>query len=584
MELLQDVKRKDGVEEYYRQMGRLARSDYWFYLRAVVGYQFLDPWDHGEEQVWFLEQNLGSPMMFVMPRGSCKSAVITIPFIPWALARDPMLRGLITNVRDPRARAFARQAAEVVTSPRYQACFPYVTPGRKWGEEGYYTTAAENEDDDETESEELRAVESRVEASIGSVGVGGNITSNHVGVLIHDDLVSEATYDSESEHNAATKFLNESFNCIDIAGQMIMCFTRWKPDDVYEPYVSGVKQGPGGRFKVFVRGARKTRFVLNDSGEVENEIFNPKRPWKDAHGKTKWVGYDDALLDSLETAHGDLYFALYENRPISDANRRLRYDLAKGFKDVPFELSSEVRVGIEAGGPQDVMYTTLLRHMREENRAFPVQRMIPPRNKDKQAHIQAALGHLLREERFFASEEFWRRSGIEKEMKDFPLGSSDDLLDSVKWGALKAPQQIGENPPVPFISIDSAFTVGTQSNYTAVTVCCWHGNHYHVLEGRKFKTQDADVVIQEIFRMYDKYSKGGTKRQSIVKKKRGFYSPGNERPVRRQAKKADIDLWGKGAYTAHYLQQEAENERRASEIQTEGNEQDSGVSGFGEEG
>lgn len=576
LEQLREVRKEYGSEAYYLQMGDFATKDYWFYLRVVLGYNFLDEWDHGEEMIWFLEQNLGSPMIFLVPRGSCKTGSITVPFLPWSLARDPTLRGIITNVRDPKARQFARQAASVITSPRYQACFPYVQPGIKWGEEGYFTAKLE-EEEGITEETELDTVEGRVEPSIGSYGVGGNVTSAHVRVFIHDDLVSEATYKSEVERTAAISLLEESFNCIDPGGQMILTATRWSPDDVYDQYVSGDKPGPSGeKFKVFRRGAYKTRFVFDEGqNQIVNEIFNPYRIFVDKNGKRQRVGYTLEFLQGREKAKPDAYLALYENTPIGDANRRLDPELIKGFEAIPFDLSSEVRVGIEAGGTQNVLYNALIKSMRDNSRTFGVMKFVPPRNDDKKSQIEAALGHLIREERFYCQKDFWRMSGVKKEIEDFPIGLQDDLLDAMKWAALKAPRHIKGAPPIPFIAIDPAFTAEGHSNSTAIVVACWHGADFYILEGKKFKTQESDMIFRELYRYYDKYTSGGVKRERREARTLGFYSPGNERKTVSQKSMKEAKLWGAGAYTAFYLKQEEENERRRNG--ENGSEQDSGT-------
>lgn len=542
-------------------MGELAKGDYWFYLRAVLGYTFLDPWDHGEEVVWFLEQNLGHPMMFIIPRGGAKTGLITVPFLPWAIARDPSLRGLITNVREPKAKHFARQAAAIILTPRFQACFPYVRPGPKWGEEGYFTEQAVLEDDSERE---LEGAGGRVDPSIGSVGVTGNITGAHVRALIHDDLINDETYMSEVENSRAVRFIKESFNCLDPGGQMLMQFTRWGPNDCYSAFESGQLSGPGEKFRVFKRGAY--RKALDENGEPVVEIFNPIRTYVDMHGKNQRVGYTPEFLESMKQVHGDLFYSLYMNEPLSDANRRLAPDIVKQFIKLDFEFATAPRVGIEAGGAQDAFYESVVKQMRAEERTFPIQRLIPSRKIDKHTTIETELGRLNREGRFNVREDAWLRpNGLRKEMEDFPLGD-DDLLDAVKWAAKNAPKYVTGRLPIPYIAVDPAFTVGPESNYTAIAVGLYYGESqdFYVLETRKFKALKTEIIHNEIFRLVEKYSRGGKEREINKPRSRGFYSPGNvparkDKPTRRM-----MSMWGHGIYAGHYLRKGEYEEKRDS--------------------
>lgn len=534
-------------------MGELAKNDYWFYLRAVLGYNFLDPWDHGEELVHFLESNLGHPMMFIVPRGGAKTGTITVPFLPWAIAKDPTLRGLIANVREPKAKNFARQAASIITTPRYQACFPYVMPSSKWGEEGYYTQQAAMEDLDDKDRE-LEGSAGRVDASIGSVGVTGNITGAHVRALLLDDLINDETYMSEIENSRAVRFIKESFNCLDPGGQILMQFTRWAPGDCYSGFEEGKMPGPGEKFRVFKRGAERT--VLDDAGNPVTEIFNPHRTYVDMHGKTQQVGYTKAYLESMKEVHGELYYAIYMNQPISDANRRLQSELVKEFIRLDFDFAATVRVGVEAGGVQDAFYNSLTRRMREEEKSFSLERLIPPRRGEKAKHIESALGRLTREGRLYVREDSWiRPNGLKKEMDEFPLGSEDDLLDAVRWLANKAPRYQAGALPIPYVAVDPAYTIGPDSNSTALAVGFYYGEEQslYVLETMKFKANKSEAIENAIFRWVEKYSRGGKDREAAKLRRAGFHSPGNEPPKTQRPTRRATTMWGHGIYAAHYL-------------------------------
>lgn len=538
-------------------MGKLALNDYWFFLRVICGYRFLDPWDHGEELVWFLEQNLGHPMMFLVPRGGCKSATITIPFLPWRLAKDPTLRGIITNVRDDKARKFARQAAGIITSQQYQACFPYVIPSSKWGEEGYYVED-ENED----------GAGGRLDPSIGCFGVGGNLAGSHLRCILHDDLINEDTADSAAERAKAERLYKESLNCLDPGGQMVICATRWRPDDIYGRLEKGGNaegglSGPGEDFRVFKRGAE--RVVLGENDIPEVEYFNPRRTFIDLKGQPQEVGYDEKYLESMKSVHGAMYHALYQNDPLPDGDRDFLLGEIRQFTNVPFRFNPLNKIGIEAGNPGASFVDSFRDELRRQEKTLNVERLKPQslvkHATGKHPRIRAVLVPLINYGRFYIREDVWLRPGsLGQELRDFDKGD-DDALDALVWCVLKAPKHTLGKPIIPYLAVDPAFTAERQSNHTAIVVGCWYGEDFYVLDCDKFKTSKVDHKYQRIMRMYERYTSQPREEVKSEPKVHGFYSPGNRPTLRRKVSQREERIWGNGLYKVNdYLEDDNERE------------------------
>lgn len=524
---------EDELAEYYRVMGTLALDDYWYYATEVLDYRFLDEWDHGEELFPFIEQGIGDFNLIIIPRGSMKTGSVTAPIIPWLLARDPTYRGIITNVREEKAGYFAMQAASILTSPRYRRCFPYIIPSSRWGASGYFLDLGEEHD----------AAVGRVDPSIGSYGVGGNMTGAHVRIMQHDDLLNEKTYQSTVEREKAQSFLVESMNCLDPGGTLNVCATRWHYDDVYGKIEKGEIQSANGKFRVFKRGAE--RVVLDDNGNPVVEMFNPHRFFLDFAGRRQQVGYTAQFLEAAKVNHGtSLYSALYMNEPVPDGDRLLAIDNIKEFLRVDFDLGPVARVGIEVEATAVIFFSAFLKQMREENRMIPVEKLNTGK-KDKHERIRAVVGPVLTASRLYCREDLWvSPDNIGQEMKDFDKGK-DDALDALTYCLLRAPKYVPGKPPQPYIAVDPAFTLKTSSDHTAVLAGCWYGEDFYILDCHKFKAQKVEIIANQIFKMYDKYNR---KRKIELGKSvpvgRSFVSPGNERRNSRRAAREQRSIWG----------------------------------------
>lgn len=537
-----DAVRRTEKEKYWLKFRELALSSYWLYLRLVLDYRFLDPWDHGEELVNFLETNLNKPMLLLVPRGGCKTASVTIPLLPWLIARNPATTGIITNCRDEKATYFARQAADIILNcENYRKCFPYVQPAEKWGEGGYFIKPPRSKGGDSF----VGGAMGRADPNINAVGVGGNITGSHVKALLHDDLINEETAQFPNQRQRAEKFFTESLSCLDPGGVLTVCATRWHFDDLYGKMEAGTLMGGASKFAVFKRGAE--RYSLDDNGETCVEIYNPHRTYVDVRGFRCEIGYTKAELESQKMNRGPLYHALYMNNPISDSDRLLNVENIRTFITFNDSFQPLRRMGVEVNSQGASFYDALIRGMQEQKRMFSLDRITPRSVKgvlEKHARIRAVVGPLTEAGRLWIREDLFTRDGnLGQEIREFDKGT-DDCLDALTYCIVRAPKWVAGRPPEPYLAVDPAFTANAQSDYTAIVVGMWMNEDFYVLDCHKFKAQKADIIINQIFRMADKYKEGVVATKTPTKV-RPFYSPGNGPRGRRMP----AIRWGDGHYT-----------------------------------
>lgn len=546
LDILEEIKRKEP-QNYWTTLGQIGLADYWIYLRLILGYRHLDPWDHGEEMVWFLQNNWRSPMIFMVPRGGVKSGTITIPITPWLLAKDPTAPCMLTNVREEKAKWFAKQAAMIIQSPNYQLCFPWVRPSEKWGEGGYYLDANAYAKGEGENGETYGGAVGRIDPNIGALGITGNITGFHGRAIIHDDLVSRETADSPTQLQRAEDFFLESLNCLDPGGFMSVQCTRWRYNDLYGKIEDGKITHCGEKFKLFKRGAE--RIVHNDKGEAVVELYNPHRTYVDYRGKQQEIGYSRAFLASQKANLGSLYYALYQNEPVSDADRLIPVENIRTFEGIDFEMAPLVRMGIEVEAAATTFLEYFLTKIQEQKRTLSVDRLhakgLTKLGVAKNARIRALIIPVVSDGRLFIRKDLWNREGnLGQEMRDFDKGE-DDALDVLAMLIAKAPKHRPGQTPIPYLACDPAFTDNQASDHTAVGVGCWYGNDFFVLDMHKFKTRKPDIIANQILTMVDRFREGKTPdRHSAAVPERRFLAPGMNRSVPRQI---DID-WGGGVY------------------------------------
>lgn len=527
VEELKAVRRKEP-SLYWTTLAERAKKDLWIYLRLVLDYRFLDPWDHGEEVVPFIQSCVDEnhPFLLLAPRGAAKTGLVTVPLMPWLIARDPTITTIITNVREEKAAHFARLAATIIqASPNYRACFPDVTPSDKWGEGGYVLSLKSR-----------GGLAGRTDPTIASYGVGGNIVGAHVRAIIHDDLINDKTYLSPVEREKARAFLVESLNCLDPGGLFAVCATRWHYDDVYGKLESGDVVVDGKRARVFKRGAE--RYVLDDDGNPVVEIFNPRRTYVDINGQKQQVGYTAKELEGKKLTLGPLYSALYMNNPVSDADRLIAVENINQFVTFNLPLGPLARVGIEIVSQAEAFWQSVMTAMRDQGKMFSVQKLRPKATRlgvEKHARIRAVIGPLAAAGKLWIRDDLWARDGnIGEELRQFDRGS-DDLLDALTYAIIGAPKWSEHSPPLPYIAVDPAFTTNEASNSTAILVGCWVREDFYVLDARRFKVAKTELLIDQIFKMADKYLEGGEAlmARAGADTAGGFCSPGNGRAARK---------------------------------------------------
>lgn len=498
-EVLDGIARSKGEKAYYRALGELAQRDYWLFLRDVLLYEWLDPWFHGEEVCTFLAQTEGSTRAILMPRGSGKSSMVTVPMPAWRLARDPMCRVMVCNATEPKASQFCRASAQIIANhPRYKKCYPYLVPSDKWGEGGYYV--------DISAFDKSQGSVERIDASLKSWGITSNVTGAHVnGETIFDDLINREISRSPTQLRRVEDFYSEALNCTDAGTTVTICGTRWVYGDYYGKLISGDLGGNEGPVNILKLG------YLRKNEHGHNELIWPQKTFIDlATGKPNTAGYTWEKIKEQKKNLGALFSALYENEPVVDEDRKFDLDLIKKFKEIPFETGAIASVYIEVESQAQALYDGVRRCMQQEGRVFRLER-VTSKKVSKRERILSTLQPLIADVRFNMPLRLWEGGdNIGEELRTYDKGK-DDCLDACSYVAALAKEN-KEGAPRVYIAVDPAFSVDSYSDYTAIAAGCVVDGEFYLLDLLRFQTDRVDVIARQIFRMYDKFHKRATNR------------------------------------------------------------------------
>lgn len=543
--MLEQVERDDNAA-LFKIMARVASESYWFFLRVVLDYRWMDPWFHGEEVNAFLNYcyKEKKDCAILLPREHGKTGMITQPRAAWELARNRYGRCIIANANEDKAAKMARTSAHIIERNRtYRKLFPEVMPSKKWGENGYYLNvvdAEENIEDPFTYFE-------RVDPSIGSYGIRGNVTGAHPDTLaIADDLISDAMADYPDQVRMAEKFIKEFVSCVTESCFLACIGTRWTYFDYFGKIVTGELQSKKGKLEVLKLGITIKR-------DGKEEITWPRQTYFDLRGKQVTVGFNEQNIDSLKRTRKEKFSALYYNEPVLSADVRFNVLKIKTFSSEAtkgFTTGPVARVCIEQEGQQKAFIDAVERAGRERGTPLPLF-VVTTRKQEKDRRIMSILQTPIDDGLVVMRRDLMDSAdNIGEEMRTFPKGYKD-CLDALSYG-IKSCENDSDNLPCPLvhISCDPAFSEGPDADYSAIAVTCRYLGNYYVLDCFRFQSPTTDITINMLFNVYQKYVKlaANEARRSTRKRMRGFRAAGSTtRSSRRQRRNSvgidnDLDI------------------------------------------
>lgn len=277
-----------------------CRRNLYFLSKSILGRPDVNLRTHGL-MCRFMVEEPSNKRLLLMPRGHLKTAVATIDDSVRLVLCDPDERVLFGNEIDGTATATMNECkAHFEKNEVLKLFFPeYIHPrfngaGIKWSNDGAFLPN--------------RTINDKT-PSFMSVGVGGAITGMHFTRMKLDDLIGFESKESPTVMSKTKKWI-DNLEPLLVSPQYFMDFigTRWIPDDIYA-YI----------MQLFSGLAILTRSCI-ENDEPIFPTFGDGRP-----------RFTMEFFDNLREKQPDVYYAQYENNPISGGQRDFQPSRVRDF-------------------------------------------------------------------------------------------------------------------------------------------------------------------------------------------------------------------------------------------------------------
>ena len=250
---------------------------------------------HGEWGRWYHNSQKRIKMILV-PRGTFKSTFFTVGRSLQKIAANRNERILLTNATGSNADRFLGEIQDhIKRNEEFKLLYgDMFNPKLKW-----------NENEIVVDGRDLGSKE----ATITTIGVGGNLVSQHYSTIIADDLVNLENSDTRLQANKVIEWWKRSFSLLDRDGEMIIIGTRWAYYELYQYIIDNL----GDQVDFYIRSA-----------------YNPDKSLYFPEELT------EKKLQELKKLHGSYVFsAFYLNNPVDYDSAIIKQSMLKYFKNTP---------------------------------------------------------------------------------------------------------------------------------------------------------------------------------------------------------------------------------------------------------
>jgi len=196
--------------------------------------------------------------MFLMPRGTLKSIVITRNHTIQRLLKNLNLRVLIYCETYTKATSYVREIRDMFDNPNFKEEYGDFKDSSYWREDGIRLKG--------------KTISSK-EANLEPGGVDKPATGKHFDLIICDDLLGETNTNTEEQIQKVTNRFGELSSLLNPGGQIIIVGTIWDEQDLYCDIIrrSGLKDESGwqefldkkvhenaGGWNIYVRRAKES--------------------------------------------------------------------------------------------------------------------------------------------------------------------------------------------------------------------------------------------------------------------------------------------------------------------------------------
>jgi predicted phage terminase large subunit-like protein len=414
----------------------------------------------------FVQNNIDKKkLLILLPRGTFKSSIITVGYTLWRIVKNPNDRVLISNATYPMAISFLRQVKDHLSKNQ--------TLKDIFGD----YTAPENNDAWREEYIILKEIGADTsgfrgkEPTVSSVGAESNVTGSHFNVAILDDLVNRDNINTSEQINKIINFYKDTLDVVDAKDghkQIIIIGTTWHQADLYS-YIMDPDNGALDDFAVMIKPAYTgewgkgellfpTRLGWNQLEELRRQqgpshfaaqyLLDPV-PSEEAIFKAKFKYFDESDVKPIPTNTFITVDPAISEKKEADYSAMVCVSVDKDnnwyIRDIwrdhvnPKRLIDQifywdtkynpVQIGVESNAFQKVLKFYIYEEMKTRNQFIPVKEL---------THSDISKDERIRglEPRYesgmvFHSKECDNMRYLEDELRRFPRGKNDDVIDAL---------------------------------------------------------------------------------------------------------------------------------------------------------
>lgn len=271
---------------------RKGIRDHFYFCKEILGHKDMTKRTHGRLCDILDNRRAKKYKLFLLPRGTFKTSIITLGYSIASLIRNPDIRILINSDIYDNSLKYLQQIKRILERNDKLRWLYGNLVGDKWRETDIIIRTR-------------RTISKEPTISCGSTDV--TRVGLHYDLIINDDIVNDKTIQTKEQIEKTIDFFKGQLSLLEPSGELIIVGTRWHYDDLYGYIIKNMSD----LFEIYVAKA------IGDNGE----LFFPEL-------------YDIDTLNKIKQIQGTyMFYNQYLNTPISPEDQI--------FKEIPTFDASE---------------------------------------------------------------------------------------------------------------------------------------------------------------------------------------------------------------------------------------------------
>ena len=412
----------------------------------------------------FVQDNIRKKkLLILLPRGSFKSSMVTVGYTLWRIAQNPQERILIANATFQMACQFLSQIKD------------HVSKNEKFIElYGNLATDAASWREDRITIARGKAYEQK-EPTVWAFGMGSNLVGSHYTVAILDDMVNRENITTRDQIDKVINFYRDTLDLVDATptGQKEVCVigTTWHQSDLYswiqDPETNILQDfevlrmpaytGEWGKGNLLFPTRLNWKTLAELKRQQGNSHFSAQYmldpvPLEDAVFKADFKYYDETDIRGLQMTKFIMVDPALSERKEADYSAMVCIGVDKNndwyvldiwrdkvnpkrLLDQMFYWDDKWKPNIQAietTAFQKVLQYFAYEEMKRRNHIIPITEL-KHNDRSKDERIRG-LEPRYEMGSVFHSKELQYNDYLEDELRRFPRGKNDDLIDALASG------------------------------------------------------------------------------------------------------------------------------------------------------